>query len=809
MIKHLHITKMGKIAKADYRFDRFNVICGVNESGKSTLVEALKVAYYGFPAKKASQYKYGASSIQFEWHIDGKSDFLVERVLTDSKQISRIIGMRKEEEGDWVSAASSEQGTGSDWVSKEISLPVQRELFELLFCIDENRLNLFRKEEWNAASGVLLDSVSGGVINHLDEIRRSIQEENKEFYSTRVNSKSAINKLLAERKSVEELLRLQEERESEYRKTEAECVRLEEEIASVTEEYAVKRAKLAHLKKIQPDYLRTLQYRKLQAGLVETDPGEEIVLISRCKEYFKKSDEKRNEILRLARECEELPCAQVVDEALANAKKNLPLQRKQYLDYLTRESEKKTLSEERRRLEEELIGLPKISAIARLDEARGIAKQYQSNRRVGIEMFFLLVSVGLVVAGFVLRTDSLNLLAIFTSICAILLFVLHGQSKRGLRQRFAKAMDDPKMASFVESADPLFFERAKTALTYAKRCDALSEQDLDPEKDPYEEWGGFDAYCEACEQAYDSLVENERLLEKRSRIDAERIEREHDLCSLDAAYETFLQRAIAVGDPEWDETSGLYATDEVWIAKMNEGIRVLEKNLQIKERMAELEREGRIDLAMEEYGDDCSITLERTEEDCQIYNERIVEMKGMLAEKRGFLANLSYDSTLEGRKDFLDAKIEDLRIDGKRLQFFEHLLEENVRVYREAHQPVFAKRISEYLSFVVGEEIRILIDTSDGFSYELMRSGEVISYLDALSTGFMQQLALCSRLALMDVVDPAKQLPVILDDSFAFWDDGRRQHAFALLERLDRAIFYATCSAHRLPSHWNIINMLL
>lgn len=809
MIRHLHITKMGKIAKTDYRFDRFNVICGVNESGKSTLVEALKVAYYGFPAKKASQYKYGASSIQFEWSTDRESDSLVERVLTDSKQISRIIGMRKNGEEDWVPAVSLENGARSDLAPKEISLPVQRELFELLFCIDENRLNLFRKEEWNTASGVFLDSVSGGVINRLDEIRRSIQEENKTLYSTRSNSKSEINALLAERRTVEESLRLQDEHETEYRCLEADCVGLEEEIAVVTEKYVAERENLAHLKKMQPDYLRTLQYRKLQERVVETAPGEEIVLISRCKEYFKKSDEKRNEMLRLEKEWGALPPVQAVDETLAKAKKTLPFQRKQYLDYLKGESEKKTQAEERLKLEEVLIGLPKISGRARLDEAEGIARQYQSKHRLGIEVLFILISVALVVAGLVLRADLLNLLAIFTSICSILLFVLHGQNKRRLMQQFGKAMDDPEMASFVDSADSLFFERARASLTYMKRYHALSEENLEPENDPYEEWGGFDAYCEMCEEAYDGLVENERLLEKKARMDVERMEGENDLRSLDTVYEAVLRRVITLANQGWDEPSGHYATDEVRVAKINEGIRVLERNLQIKERMSELEREGRIDLVLEEGMDDFSLALERAEEDCQTYNDRIVELKGMLAEKRGFLTNLSYDSTLEGRKDFLDAKIDKLRMNGKRLQFFEHLLEENVRVYREAHQPVFAKRISAYLSFVVGEEIKILVDTSDGFSYELMRSGEVISHLDALSTGFMQQLALCSRLALMDVVDPVKQLPVILDDSFAFWDDGRRQNAFALMERLDRVIFYATCSAQRLPSHWNIINMLL
>lgn len=814
MIERLHIVQLGKIKQTDFHFDLLNVIYGVNESGKSSLIEGLKVAYYGFPVKKAERYKYGSSTIHFEWKAKDGTEYLIERSLAENKQTARIVGQRRGEGALWGTDNNKKQNTKLGIDPQILPHPIQRELFELLFCIDENRLNLFRKDEWNYASTVLLDSVSGGVVNDIEAIRESIEEEFKTRYSTRSNSKSVLNSYLTEWKTVETALQNQLEKEVEHRRIEAECAELEKTLSAHVREYASLRQKLDEKKKKLPDYLRTVQYQRMKDELIDPWEDDEILLISGCKEYLRKKDEIKHAMDRTKNEREELSSLHEVKDKMVEAKKQLPIARKRYMEYLRLEAEKRVMLDEKSRLENALNALPNIHFDARLDEAEAIAKQYQRNHRGWMEWMLVLLSVGLVISGLIFRVDLLNLFAIFASILSMLLFFLRGGNRRQMAQRFARAMNDPSMGSLVSSADALFFERAKAASANRRRLRYISEQNLTLEEDPYIVYGGFDSYCEQCESEYDKWLDNQRQMQRRERIDVRLSDLDGSLRELELEYAPLIRRALSFGEQRGKEfQEGLcdcnLFLDEMLDAKIHQALHNLEANLRIKERLAELSREGIVDFDLTDGESYSSQAMEKMEQQCLEYSDSIVECKEILADRRAVLAHVSYDTTLEGRKRYLEEKITELKVNSKRLRFFEILLEDAVRVYREEHQPLFAQKISEYLSTIVGKEMKVLVDTSEGFRYELICEGEVIPYLGALSTGFIQQLALCARLALMDVVDPMRELPIILDDSFAFWDDTRRQNAFVLLTNLGRVIYYATCSAQRVPNDWNRINMLL
>lgn len=810
MIERMHIVQMGKLNRTDFHLEQKNVICGVNESGKSTLVEALKIAYFGYPSKKAQGFKYGASKLQFSWRAQDGSSYLVERELDAGKQRSRIVGKNE----------------GGEGIAEMIPLPIRRELFELLFCVDENRLHLFRKEEWSLTSTVLLDSVSGGVINNLEEIREELQEEKKRLYSTRANSKSALHLRMEELKMVEEQLRQQGLREQNHRRMEADCLEAEEHLSVLTTESTHLRKRLMHLKQTLSDYHRSIRYRKLRDSLLVSDEEEVMKMLTGARKFLETTRTLVQAVERVEEERASLPCSacergvsrqegEMMTEAescristleLAQAKKHLPKLRKDYLAYLEEESEKRRFAEERTRLEDALSRLPNVHPLARLDEAEGISRLYQTRHMKAVETVLLILSAVLVIAGLYWKANIWSLIAIFVSVLTILFFVLRSVSKRGLKRAFERAMRSEEASKVIGVVDALYFERARTAAAYEKRLQILREMDLVPKGDPYGEYGGFDEYWKSCEKSHDAWIEEQRLVEKREQLDIELDKLIQAKKKLNAESYSLLQNVIRLTGQEWNETEKVF--DEELAVKLGYAISVLDNDLQTLHRMRDLEREGKVDFEAAEGDDYSPAVIDRLEQRLDSCSEEILECKSAIAEHRAFLANASYDPSLEGKKRYLEREIENLRMDAKRLGLFEYMLEDAVRSYRESHQPLFARKISEYLSIVIGEEVTILVDTSKGFSYELIRGGEAISHLDAMSTGFVQQLAFCSRLALMDVVDPHRSLPIILDDALAFWDETRRKNAFRLLSRLERVIYYATCSVQRLPQDWNIINML-
>jgi uncharacterized protein YhaN len=67
-----------------------------------------------------------------------------------------------------------------------------------------------------------------------------------------------------------------------------------------------------------------------------------------------------------------------------------------------------------------------------------------------------------------------------------------------------------------------------------------------------------------------------------------------------------------------------------------------------------------------------------------------------------------------------------------------------------------------------------------------------------LSQGTSDQLYLCLRLALLDVLTADRKAPLFLDEPFAHLDDHRRRNMLSLLSGAarDRQIVLFTCWAH-------------
>ena len=69
-------------------------------------------------------------------------------------------------------------------------------------------------------------------------------------------------------------------------------------------------------------------------------------------------------------------------------------------------------------------------------------------------------------------------------------------------------------------------------------------------------------------------------------------------------------------------------------------------------------------------------------------------------------------------------------------------------------------------------------------------------HIEALSAGALDQLYLAVRLAICELVlPPEKQVPIVLDDALANFDDGRCALALEALARLgeERQILLFTC----------------
>lgn len=109
-------------------------------------------------------------------------------------------------------------------------------------------------------------------------------------------------------------------------------------------------------------------------------------------------------------------------------------------------------------------------------------------------------------------------------------------------------------------------------------------------------------------------------------------------------------------------------------------------------------------------------------------------------------------------------------------------------------------KISEYFSILTGGKYnRVELDqnTIDIAVYSPEKKGKItVNSKDSeLSRGTTDQLFLASRLALLDIADQGKGIPVFLDDPFVTFDDERLKFAMKLLKQIGSShqIFIFTC----------------
>ena len=78
----------------------------------------------------------------------------------------------------------------------------------------------------------------------------------------------------------------------------------------------------------------------------------------------------------------------------------------------------------------------------------------------------------------------------------------------------------------------------------------------------------------------------------------------------------------------------------------------------------------------------------------------------------------------------------------------------------------------KYGHVVVDNELGLKVDTGNGFVSA-----------DQFSTGTKEQLYLVLRLAMINLLYPDKKMPIMFDDSFVYYDDGRLARILSWLSR--------------------------
>lgn len=163
-------------------------------------------------------------------------------------------------------------------------------------------------------------------------------------------------------------------------------------------------------------------------------------------------------------------------------------------------------------------------------------------------------------------------------------------------------------------------------------------------------------------------------------------------------------------------------------------------------------------------------------------------------EKKSILPKLKNLAMLEEELQEKQERYEELKINSECINLAKEYLQIAYEKMKENVTPKFTKKLSENINKISnGKYKNVKFNDEKGLIVEIENGNYVMA--ENLSTGTIEQLYLSLRFATIDEISSEK-LPIILDETFAYFDKTRLKNVIEFLfkECNNRQVFIFTCS---------------
>ena len=189
---------------------------------------------------------------------------------------------------------------------------------------------------------------------------------------------------------------------------------------------------------------------------------------------------------------------------------------------------------------------------------------------------------------------------------------------------------------------------------------------------------------------------------------------------------------------------------------------------------------------LEKYGDDISLDVDDEEEDTvEFLREKeakiLKSLERLLVQKETIEQQDVELENLETEMSYLKQNVKDSQEEAEIIQECMDIILELSEEIHSDFGPALNREVSKlmqeltggkYGHVVVDNELGLKVDTGNGFVSA-----------DQFSTGTKEQLYLVLRLAMINLLYPDKKMPIMFDDSFVYYDDGRLARILSWLSR--------------------------
>ena len=190
-------------------------------------------------------------------------------------------------------------------------------------------------------------------------------------------------------------------------------------------------------------------------------------------------------------------------------------------------------------------------------------------------------------------------------------------------------------------------------------------------------------------------------------------------------------------------------------------------------------------------------------------NSLILELHKLKLDMENIEPKLEKISDLEEKIYFEKENLNKLENKSKIFEMTRDLIENSYLEMKNNITPKFNNNLSKYIEKISNGKYKKII-LNDNIFVEL-ENGSHIS-IDRLSTGTIEQIYLALRLSVIDEISIEK-LPIMLDETFAYYDNERLEETLKFLSQIDNQIIIFSCTDrekdifNKLNIKYNLINL--
>lgn len=191
-------------------------------------------------------------------------------------------------------------------------------------------------------------------------------------------------------------------------------------------------------------------------------------------------------------------------------------------------------------------------------------------------------------------------------------------------------------------------------------------------------------------------------------------------------------------------------------------------------------------------------------------NEIDLEIHKLDIDKRAITPKLEKLADAEEELAIEERHYKELDDKRKIYTLTKEILEDSYEEMKQRITPKFAKSLSENIQKFSNNNYVGIIINDDGLKAKLP-NGNLIE-VDKLSLGTIEQIYLALRLSVMNELS-SENMPIILDEAFAYFDDDRLKETLEYLQKIDNQVIILTCTnrekkiADSLDADYNYIEL--